>query len=167
VGSLTLAGVVDSLVSGLLGQLQQVGATVGSLTGGVAGVAMPAQASGALSTVSTQLATLTTQLQALPTGAALGGLKTIGLDASLGGAGAQASFLPSPPSPAAPSAPTAAPDPRPGVEIPRSLPRTGGTRTLELVALGLLLLVGGWQLLEMAATAAGRRPGTGGSVSSG
>src|SRR5205807_1977621 len=97
--------------------------------------------------VSTQLATLAAQLQALPTGAALGGLRTIGLDASLGGAGAQASFLPSlpsPASPAAPSTPSAAPDPRPGVEIPRSLPRTGGTRTLELVALGLLLLVGGW-----------------------
>ena len=167
VGSVTLASVVDSLVSGLLGQLQQVGATVDSLTGGVAGVVLPAQASGALGTVSTQLATLTAQLQALPTGAALGGLRTIGLDASLGGAGAQASFLPSPPSPAspaAPSTPSAAPDPRPGVEIPRSLPRTGGTRTLELVALGLLLLVGGWQLLEMAATAAGRRPGTGASV---
>jgi hypothetical protein len=169
VGSLPLGSAVDSLVAGLLAQAQRVTAAAGSLTGGGAGTALPPQATGAVATVSTQLATLTAQLQGLPTGAALAGLRTIGLDVSLGGAASEASFAPSPGTSSPPAVTPRAGDPqagdprpgdpRPGVEIPRSLPRTGGPHTLQLIALGLLLLVGGRQLVEVAkATGEGRPP---------
>ncbi|HMC42952.1 MAG TPA: hypothetical protein VKI20_08065 [Acidimicrobiales bacterium] len=155
VGSLSLGSVVDTLLSGLLAQVQQATNVAASLTGGTAGIALPSQATGALGTVGTQLTTLAGQLQGLPAGAALAGLRTIGLDASLGGATTQASFAPAPAPPAATPAPG---DPKPGVEIPRSLPRTGGTHTLELVALGLLMLMAGWHLVEVSrATDAERR----------
>lgn len=184
INPLNLTGAIDPLLSGLLGQVNQVLGSVGGAGASGAQVstasALPAVGTASalpvigalpsllgvlgptgLSSLTGLLGTLTSQLDALPTGLALGGLSTLGLKASLIGASTQASFTAAAaavPGAAAPSAsgPQATAG-RPTASAPtpvKSLPFTGAA-TGGIVALGMLALAGGAHLLN-----AGRRSRT-------
>lgn len=147
IAPISLKGLVDSLTSQLQQQVQQVLTGLG-ITTHVVG-AVHAHALTIPSGLGSLLSTLSTQVSALPTGQALNGLSTIGLDAQLVGVTSQATYqgaAPTGSTPAGTGGTTSAPT---GSSTPvKQLPFTGGNE-LELMAAGLLLLVAGAQLLTL------------------
>lgn len=156
IAPISLSGLVDSLTSQLQSQVNQV------LSG--LGVAAPAVKTGAVRShaltlpagLSGALTTLATQVGALPTGSALAGLSTIGLDAHLVGVSSQASYQ------GGSTATTAATGTTPAAAAPtgsstpvKKLPFTGANE-LALLAAGLLLVVAGAQLLAVRRVAENR-----------
>lgn len=151
VAPISLSGVSDALSSQLESQLQQVASALGVSLASPAlvedhALSVPAQLSGLLTSLQAQLNTL-------PTGSALGGLSTLGLDAALAGVSAQSSFVggqaasPGSPAPGAtPATPGPTPPPGPATPAGGTLPFTGAN-VVGLMAAGLLLVVAGCQML--------------------
>ena len=144
-----LSGVVDQLTQSLQQQLQQLLSSLGSATGplSLSGITLPAP-------LASLVSSLVTEVNALPTGQALQGLSTLGLNATMASVNSAASFAtasslttgtPTPAaSPPAASPPAAVP-PGSTVSTPK-LPSTG-TNAIGTLAAGLLLLVAGYYLL--------------------
>lgn len=152
IAPISLKGLADSLTTQLQAQLNQV---LGAL-----GVAAPAVKARAVSAhalpvtlpagLSTLLTTLTTQIDALPTGSALAGLSTLGLDAHLVGVTSQSGFQGgATPAPAtsAPTAPPATAPAGPSHATPAGHLAFTGADEIGMLAAGLLLVVMGAQLL--------------------
>jgi len=146
---ISLKGLADALTSQLQAELQQVLGSLGlpaAVTShAVSAHALPVTLPTGLSTL---LTTLTTQIDALPTGSALAGLSTIGLDAHLVGVTSQSGFQGgSTPAPGVSPAPPAT-----AVAVPSQAATPGhlaftGANELGMLATGLLLVVVGAQLL--------------------
>jgi hypothetical protein len=146
-----LSGLIDQLTHNLQQQLQQLLSTLGSAT--PAARFMP-QLSLAGLTLPTSLTSLVggllTEVNALPTGQALNGLSTLGLNATMASITSTASFVPSgSPTQAVPTSTTTPPGavPTPATPSPNpKLPLTG-TNEIGTIAAGFLLLVAGYYLL--------------------
>jgi trimeric autotransporter adhesin len=149
IAPISLQGLADSLTAQLKAQLNQV---LGAL-----GVAAPAVRAHALSAhalpvtlpagLSALLSTVTSQIDALPTGSALAGLSTLGLDAHLVGVSSQAAFQGGSTPVASSAAPTAGAPAGSSTATPAGhLAFTGGNE-LGMLAGGLLLVVVGAQML--------------------
>lgn len=128
--SVSLGAVVDQVVADLLQQLEDLAASTPLA-----------------STLDQVVATVTQQLAALPTGALLAGLKTVGIDASLGGIEANSNLTN--------AANTAQPIPGTDVEAtdePQGrapLALTGSGQVLLALALALWSIVAGFAVLSM------------------
>lgn len=137
-----LSGLVDQLTHNLQQQLQQLLSTLGSATSAsvhskalsLSGITLP-------SNLTSLVNTLLTQVNGLPTGQALQGISTLGLDASLTSITSSASFTTS-------SSPTTTGTAGPSAPASSSgtLPVTG-SNVIGSVAAGLLLIVAGYYLL--------------------
>lgn len=169
VSPVQLVGIVDSLVSKIQGEVTQLTGVTGSQLSLVAGgwkasamrFAGPMNASSILPSLgplpaplSSALSTLTSQLNSLPTGQALAGLGTTGLQAGLVGLSTTASFQANPAQSAGSTPGQSAPSPKTSGP---SLPFTG-SNPAPLVALGMLALAGGAYLLRASRTSAARVP---------
>lgn len=143
-----LSGVVDQLTHNLQQQLQQLLSTLS--TAGGAGSTLSLTGLNIPATLSSLANTLVTQVGALPTGAALQGLSTLGLTVNAAGVTAASTFTPASASvPNAAGTPNATPaGPAPTSSTPTALPMTG-TDAVGTIAVGLLLLVVGYFLLVL------------------
>ena len=176
IAPISLSGLVDSLTSQLQAQLQHVLSGLGLAA--ARAKAHSAAAPRALTLpagLGSLLTTLSTQVTALPTGSALSGLSTLGLDAHLVGVTSNAAFqggsatsTPAAPTSTTPTATSPTPtSPAPVSSAPAHTATPGhlaftGANELGTVAAGLLLLVIGAQLLvyrRSEATATGRASG--------
>ncbi|HZT67168.1 MAG TPA: hypothetical protein VFA11_15370 [Acidimicrobiales bacterium] len=148
IGAISLKGLADQLTSQLEGALSQVQA-VNSLMVRAPRLAARAHAVTVPAGLSALVSSVQTQLQALPTGSALAGLSTVGLDTTMVGIGTQSSFQPLPATAAPSSAPTPGASGGTGSPVaPGSLPHTGSNSLADLAA-GLLLMVVGAELLTI------------------